>query len=150
MVMLYYPTNRAPLLGLPGPLHGSGGWLNRSTVEAFQSYAALCYRGLGPWVSYWITINEPNRWVDAYKSGEEQPIASCWPTLRPGGSMRGNISANREDVSLALHADWVEPANPFPESHATATQRFLLFELGRFLDPLLGRARVLVSWMEST
>ncbi|XP_052342941.1 beta-klotho-like [Oncorhynchus keta] len=47
MVILYYPTNRAPLLGLPGPVHGSRGWLNRSTVEAFQSYPLLQGWALG-------------------------------------------------------------------------------------------------------
>ncbi len=41
-------------------------------------------------------------------------------------------------VSLALHADWVEPANPFLESHKSAQQQFLDFEVGRFLDPLIG------------
>ncbi|KAK6298359.1 hypothetical protein J4Q44_G00314140 [Coregonus suidteri] len=142
MVTLYYPTNRVPLLGLPGPLHGSGGWLNGSTVEAFQSYAALCYRELGPWVSYWITINEPNRLVDAYKSGEEQHLAAHNLLLAHAKVWRlyerEYLSQQGGLVSLALHADWAEPANPFLESHATATQRFLLFELGRFLDPLLG------------
>ena len=44
-------------------------------------------------------------------------------------------------VSMALHADWVQPANPFLESHAEAAQRLLLFELGRFLDPILDAAR---------
>ena len=47
VVTLYYPTHRAPFLGLPEPLHASGGWLNQSTVDAFQEYAALCYRELG-------------------------------------------------------------------------------------------------------
>ncbi|XP_070959526.1 beta-klotho [Oncorhynchus clarkii lewisi] len=142
VVTLYYPTNRVPLLGLPGPLHASGGWLNQSTVEAFQRYAALCYRELGPWVSYWITINEPNRLVDAYKIGEEQHLAAHNLLLAHAKAWRlyerEYLSQQGGLVSLALHADWVEPANPFLESHATAAQRFLLFELGRFLDPLLG------------
>lgn len=142
VVTLYYPTNRVPLLGLPSPLHASGGWLNQSTVEAFQRYAALCYRELGPWVSYWITINEPNRLVDAYKIGEEQHLAAHNLLLAHARAFRlyerEYLSQQGGLVSLALHADWVEPANPFLESHATAAQRFLLFELGRFLDPLLG------------
>lgn len=51
---------------------------------------------------------------------------------------REHSSHWRALVSLALHADWAEPANPFLDSHTAAAQRFLLFELGRFLDPLLG------------
>ncbi|XP_067104307.1 beta-klotho [Osmerus mordax] len=145
MITLYYPTQRAPNLGLPGKLHASGGWLNQSTVEAFQEYAALCYRELGPWVHYWITINEPNRLVDVYLSGEEQHLAAHNLLLAHAKAWRlyekEHSSQQGALVSLALHADWAEPANPFLESHIASTQRFLLFELGRFLDPLLGGAR---------
>lgn len=139
---LYYPTHRSPNLGLPEPLHASGGWLNNSTVEAFQEYAALCYQQLGNWVRYWITINEPNRLVDIYFNGKEKhhavhnlllAHAKAWRLYE-----REYYNQHRAMVSLALHADWVEPANPFLDSHTAAAQRFLLFELGRFLDPLLG------------
>ncbi|KAM3867117.1 beta-klotho [Diretmus argenteus] len=141
VITLYYPTHRAPHMGLPGPLHASGGWLNQSTVEAFQEYAALCYQELGSWVRYWITVNEPNRLVDVYSSGKEQHQAAhnlllahakAWRLYeREYSSQQGGL------VSLALHADWAEPANPFLVSHTAAAQRLLLFELGRFLDPLL-------------
>lgn len=142
VVILYYPTHRAPNLGLPGPLHASGSWLNYSTVETFQDYAALCYQHLGSLVPYWITINEPNRLVDVYSSGKEKHQAAhnlllahakAWRLYeREHSSQQGAL------VSLALHADWAEPANPFLDLHTAAAQRFLLFELGRFLDPLLG------------
>ncbi|KAM4621854.1 beta-klotho [Polymixia lowei] len=142
VVILYYPTHRASFLGMPGPLHASGGWLNQSTVEAFQDYAALCYGELGSWVRYWITVNEPNRLVDVYSDSREQHQAAhnlllahakAWRLYeRKHSSQQGAL------VSLALHADWAEPANPFLESHTAAARRFLLFELGRFLDPLLG------------
>lgn len=141
-VILYYPTHRAPNLGLPGPLHASGGWLNHSTVEAFQKYSALCYQQLGSWVPYWITINEPNRLVDVYSSAIEKHQAAHNLLLAHAKAWRlyerEHSSQQRALVSLALHADWAEPANPFLDSHTAAAQRFLLFELGRFLDPLLG------------
>ncbi|XP_044060721.1 beta-klotho [Siniperca chuatsi] len=142
VVIIYYPTHRAPNLGLPGPLHASGGWLNYSTVEAFQEYAALCYQQLGSWVPYWITINEPNRLIDVYSSGKEKHQAAHNLLLAHAKAWRlyerEHSSQQRALVSLALHADWAEPANPFLDSHTAAAQRFLLFELGRFLDPLLG------------
>lgn len=141
MVILYYPTHRANL-GLPAPLHGAGAWLSPSTVEAFQVYAALCYQQLGPWVSYWITINEPNRLVDVYSSNQDIHQAAHNLLLAHAKAWRvyqrqhyGQWGAL---VSLALHADWAVPANPFLSSHKEAAHRFLLFELGRFLDPLLG------------
>ena len=127
---------------MPGPLYASGGWLNYSTVEAFQEYASLCYQQLGPWVPYWITINEPNRLVDVYSSWNEThrtahnlllAHAKAWRLYE-----REYASQQKGLVSLALHADWAEPANPFLDSHTAAAQRFLLFELGRFFDPLLG------------
>lgn len=141
IITLYYPTDKAPNLGMPAPLHASGGWLNYSTVEAFQEYAALCYQELGSWVRYWITINEPNRLVDIYSNGKEKhqsahnlllAHAKAWRLYE-----REHSSQNRALISLALHADWAEPANSFLDSHTEAAQRFLLFELGRFLDPLL-------------
>ncbi|TDH07710.1 hypothetical protein EPR50_G00108310 [Perca flavescens] len=141
VVILYYPTHRANL-GMPGPLHASGGWLNYSTVEAFQEYAALCYKQLGSWVPYWITFNEPNRLVDVYSSGKEKHRAAHNLLLAHAKAWRlyerEHSSQQRALVSLALHADWAKPANPFLDSHKAAAQRFLLFELGRFLDPLLG------------
>lgn len=141
IVVLYYPTKRAPNLGLPGPLHNSGGWLNYSTVEAFQTYAGLCYQELGSYVQYWITVNEPNRLCDSFSSGKERHQAAHNLLLAHAKAWRlqqREYSSQRAMVSLALHADWAEPANPYLESHSAATQRFLLFEIGQFLDPLLG------------
>ncbi|MED6234924.1 hypothetical protein ATANTOWER_008341 [Ataeniobius toweri] len=141
MVIMYYPSHRAPYLGLPGPLHASGGWMSYGTVEAFQEYAALCYQELGTWVQNWITINEPNRIIDIYSNMERHQAAhnlllahaKAWRLHE-----REYFAEQRALVSLALHADWAKPANPFLESHTVAAERFLLFELGRFLDPLLG------------
>ncbi|XP_031600522.1 beta-klotho [Oreochromis aureus] len=145
LVVIYYPTHRSPNLGLPMPLHASGGWLNYSTVNAFQEYAALCYQELGPWVQNWITINEPNRLVDVYSSGEDKHLAAHNLLLAHAKAWRlyekEHYGQQQGLVSLALHADWAKPANPFLESHTLAAERFLLFELGRFLDPLLGTRR---------
>ncbi|XP_028316351.1 beta-klotho [Gouania willdenowi] len=140
VVIIYYPKHQALNMGLPVQLYQSGGWLNESTVEAFQQYAELCYQELGTWVQYWITINEPNRLADIYTKGKHQAShnllmahAKAWRLYE-----RKFYSQQRAKVSLALHADWAIPANFFLESHTTAAERFLLFELGRFLDPLIG------------
>ncbi|KAM9375997.1 beta-klotho [Pholidichthys leucotaenia] len=142
LVILYYPTHKAPNLGIPEKLQASGGWLNYSTVEAFQQYAALCYQELGTWVQYWITINEPNRLVDIYLNVKEKQQAAHNLLLAHAKAWRlykrEHYTQQQALVSLALHADWAIPANPFLKSHTAATERFLLFEFGRFLDPLLG------------
>ncbi|KAJ8385159.1 hypothetical protein AAFF_G00192100 [Aldrovandia affinis] len=141
MVTLYFPTHHPPLWGLPAPLHSAGGWLNRSTVEAFLDYCKLCFRELGPWVPLWITINEPNRLSQAYNASDPYKAAhhlilahtAAWRLYdREFRAQQGAL------VSFSLHADWAEPANPFLETDAIATQRFLLFELACFLDPFLG------------
>uniref|UniRef100_A0A8C6U3A0 Klotho beta n=1 Tax=Neogobius melanostomus TaxID=47308 RepID=A0A8C6U3A0_9GOBI len=142
VVILYYPSHSAPNWSLPASLHAPGGWLNYSTVEAFRDYASLCYKELGVWVQYWITINEPNRLIDVYNSGNDRHKAAHNLLLAHTKAWRlyerKYLHQQRGLVSLALHADWAEPANPFLQSHIEAAQRFLVFELARFLDPLLG------------
>ncbi|XP_018601697.2 beta-klotho [Scleropages formosus] len=144
MVTLYYPTHHAPLLGLPASVHSGGGWLNRSTVEAFREYAELCFRELGPWVPFWITVNEPNRLSQAY-DGSDPYLAAHHLILAHVAAWRLYDREFRRQqgalVSFSLHADWAEAANPFVESHRVAAERFLLFELACFLDPLLGAWR---------
>jgi beta-glucosidase len=41
------------------PLWVKGGWENRETVRAFEDYAKVVFKELGPKVPYWATQNEP-------------------------------------------------------------------------------------------
>ena len=45
---------------LPQALEDDGGWLNRATIEAFASYAALLGRRFGDRVASWVPMNDPN------------------------------------------------------------------------------------------
>lgn len=143
VVTLYHPSYRSPSLGVPAPLHANSGWRNHSTVEAFVKYATLCFHEFGALVPVWITINEPNRLTEMYGGSVEDRRTVVRHTLLAHAKawhiyhkhFRQRHGAN---VSLALHANWVEPANPFLESHKVAARHFLRFELGRFLDPLIG------------
>jgi beta-glucosidase len=49
---------------LPQPLEDAGGWLERSTAEAFADYAMVVHDRLGDRVDLWATHNEP--WCAAY------------------------------------------------------------------------------------
>lgn len=139
VVTLYYPTHSS--LGLPGTLLQHGGWLNQSTVHAFRSYAELCFQEFGDLVKFWITINEPNRFGDIYNSSSNATYqaahnlliahALAWHTYD-----KRYRSFQHGQVSLALHSDWAEPANPFIDSHWKAAERFLQFEIAWFLDPI--------------
>ncbi len=44
---------------LPQPLQEQGGWTNRATSEAFETYAEVCFKEFSPYVKKWITLNEP-------------------------------------------------------------------------------------------
>ena len=44
---------------LPQALQDAGGWVARSTVDAFSEYAEIVSRKLGDRVKHWITLNEP-------------------------------------------------------------------------------------------
>ncbi len=59
---------------LPQALEDEGGWLERSTVDAFAAYARICFEAFGDRVGTWFTINEP--WVAAtlgYRIGLHAP-----------------------------------------------------------------------------
>lgn len=139
MVTLYHPTQERP--GLPEPLLRDGGWLNPATVRAFEDYAALCFGALGDLVKLWITINEPNRLSDAYgRAGSDAFRAAHHLLLAHARAWRlydrQFRRAQRGALSLALHADWAEPANPYAPAHAEAAERFRQLELAWFADPL--------------
>lgn len=139
MVTLYHPTHSH--LGLPMPLLNSGGWLNTNTVKAFQDYAELCFRELGDLVKLWITINEPNRLSDMYNRTSNDTYRAAHNLMIAHAQVwhlydRQYRPVQHGAVSLSLHCDWAEPANPYVDSHWKAAERFLQFEIAWFADPL--------------
>nr|XP_020641833.1 beta-klotho isoform X1 [Pogona vitticeps] len=139
VVTLYYPTHRS--LGLPGPLLQNGGWLNRSTIQAFRNYAGMCFKELGDLVKFWITINEPNRLSDIYNSSSNDTYLAAHHLLI-AHALAWHVydkqyrSFQYGQISLTLHSDWAEPANPFLDTHWQAAERFLQFQIAWFSDPI--------------
>ncbi|XP_075050898.1 beta-klotho [Mixophyes fleayi] len=141
MLTLYYPTHGS--LSLPGPLLENGGWLNRTIAQAFSDYAQLCFQELGDLVKQWITINELNRLSQHYQYSSNNTYQAVHNALI-AHSMAWHVydkiyrSHQHGHVSLSLHADWAEPANPFLHSHAEAAERFLQFDIAWLAEPIFG------------
>ena len=70
---------------LPQILEDKGGWTERSTAEAFATYAEVCFRQLGDLIQNWINLNEP--WCSAYL-----------------GYATGNHAPGLKDEKLAVRA----------------------------------------------
>jgi len=102
---------------LPQTLEDEGGWVARSTAEAFVEYTEAISKALGDRVKNWITFNEPacSAWL-GYDNGEHAPgikdlskaipashhllLAHGWavPVIR-----RNSMGA---EVGMALNSNW--------------------------------------------
>ncbi|XP_029419437.1 beta-klotho isoform X3 [Nannospalax galili] len=96
---------------------------------------------LGDLVKLWVTINEPNRLSDIYNRTSNDTYQAAHNLLIAHARVwhlydRQYRLTQRGAVSLSLHSDWAEPANPYVDSHWKAAERFLQFEIAWFADPL--------------
>jgi len=95
-------------------LSNSGGWENEEVVEHFLKYTRKIVETLKDYVSYWITINEPNIYAfNGYLLGQFPPgkrnISTCVRVL--GNMVRGHAAAYHAihevqptaRVGIALH-----------------------------------------------
>ena len=58
----------------PSTLFQKGGWLERDSASWFSEYAAIMAKRLGDRVTHWITLNEPQVYIDlGHKSGIHAP-----------------------------------------------------------------------------
>lgn len=131
---------------LPQDLEDAGGWVRRSTVDAFAEYADVVSRRLGDRVKRWITHNEP--WcasVLGYAQGEHAPGRRSWPDalaaahhlLLSHGRAVPVLRSNAPGalVGITLNNACCEPASPSAADRDAARQ--FDGELNRwFLDPL--------------
>ncbi len=134
---------------LPQALQDEGGWLERSTSEAFVNYADVASRALGDRIKHWTTFNEP--WCSSflsYEYGEHAPgehdlgkavqvthhllLAHGWSV----NVLRKNSPGAQ--VGIVLNPSWSQPA-----SASQADYRAFTYHDGHFnrwfLDPLYGR-----------
>jgi beta-glucosidase len=134
---------------LPQALQDGGGWVARSTVEAFTDYTAVVAERLGDRVSHWATINEP--WVVAqlghalgvHAPGLTEPRAG-WAAahhllLAHGRAVRVLREAVPDaEVGIVLNLSPVVARSAHPADVAAATLTDGTHNRW-FLDPLAGR-----------
>lgn len=144
---------------LPQALEDEGGWLNRSTIDAFEGFAGVVADRLGGRVEHWATINEP--WVAAtfgYEVGIHAPgrtgaglEAAHHLMVAHGRAVRAIRSrAPGASVGIVLNL-W--PQTPATESAADAEAARLGDGVVNrwYLDPLTGRGypEDVVAYLES-
>lgn len=134
---------------LPQALQDEGGWLERSTTQAFADYAAVMAKALGDRVKYWITHNEPTVVASAgYQYGCHPPgikdfsaaLRVCHHLLLSHGLAVPALCRYSKDpeVGITLTCNPAEPATDSPEDYA-AYRAFDGYANRWLLDPLYGR-----------
>lgn len=134
---------------LPQALYDEGGWLVRSTAEAFADYAEAAVSRLGDRVEHWVTFNEP--WVIAnngHRFGTHAPGHTnrdeVWPVshhlyLAHGlAVLRMRAAAPGAEIGIVLNLEPQHPASDHPADRA-ATVLADGYWNRWYLDPLAGR-----------
>jgi beta-glucosidase len=132
---------------LPAALEAEGGWLARSTADAFAEYSALVADRLGDRVALWLTHNEP--WCQAflgYENGYFAPgkrdisqalLAAHHLLVSHGLSVQALRSRVRAPVGMAPNFMPAHPASSAPADVAAAERQDGYFNRW-FIEPALG------------
>ncbi|HTV24741.1 MAG TPA: GH1 family beta-glucosidase [Polyangiaceae bacterium] len=132
---------------LPAALEDEGGWLSRSTAEAFAEYSAVVADRLGDRVALWLTHNEP--WCQAFLGYEialfapgkrdfsQALLAAHHLLVSHGLSVQALRSRVRTPIGIAPN---FMPAHPFSDDPAdvAAAERQDGYFNRWFIEPVLG------------
>ena len=131
---------------LPQSLQEKGGWVNRTTAEAFAGYVEFVVARLGDRVSTWVTLNEP--YVSAshgYVSGEHAPghtslaegFAAAHHLLLGHGLAMERIRSVAPDADVGITLNFT-PAEPATGSDADASLTAVTngWENEWYIDPI--------------
>jgi beta-glucosidase len=132
---------------LPSALEAEGGWLSRSTAQAFAEYSAVVARRLGDRVALWLTHNEP--WCQAFlgyqtglfapgKRDMSQALTCAHHLLVSHGlAVQALRSHVHTPVGIAPNFMPAHPASDSPEDVAAARRQDGYFNRW-FIEPVLG------------
>lgn len=132
---------------LPAALGERGGWEDKSTIDAFLTYAERCFRLYGDRVAHWSTLNEPG-WstLNGYVTGLHPPcrhdyraaiqVAHNLLVAHARAVQRFRASGAVGEIGIALNLSPIHPASDDPADRAAA--RLADGILNRwFLEPVL-------------
>lgn len=145
VVALWRPAALRP--GLPAPLAAHGAWENPHIAPAFAEYAGLCFKALGSHVKLWVTASEPYTRNLTYRAGHNLLRAHALAWRLYDQQFRRSQGGR---VSIALQADWVEPACPLSPRDKEVAERVLEFDIGWLAEPIFGSGdypRVMRDWL---
>ncbi|XP_066152271.1 myrosinase 1-like isoform X2 [Euwallacea fornicatus] len=135
---------------MPEYIFKLGGLLNPEFVNYFEDYARLLYQLYGPYVKYWITINEPSLiCTNGYEYGIVAPglkligdgIYQCSYILLKSHARAYRIydkefkSKYNGQVGIVINFDWAEPTSNH-ELDIAAQERHIQFNLGWWANPI--------------
>lgn len=132
---------------LPSALEAEGGWLARSTAEAFAEYSAVVADRLGDRVALWLTHNEP--WCQAFLGYEialfapgkrdmsQALLAAHHLLVSHGLSVQALRSRVRTPVGIAPNFMPAHPASTSAADVAAAARQDGYFNRW-FIEPVLG------------
>jgi beta-glucosidase len=134
---------------LPQTLEDSGGWAERSIVNAFEEYAGVCFKELGDLVDQWITINEPfcvaylgylyGTQAPGHRDLQKALNAAHHVNLAHGLAVK---AYRKTGLTAPIGIVW-NPSTPRPASAGAADKRAVkiarAFETEVFIFPCLGK-----------
>merc|ERR1712013_945498 len=128
------------------------GWLNEDIAVWFEEYAKVCFREYGDRVKFWITLNEPAvTAVNGHGTGEHAPgmkgpgnytYTAAHNQIRAHAravqAYRSSFSEQNGKIGITLSVGWKEPEDPTDETHKTASETAMMFDMGWYTEPILG------------
>uniref|UniRef100_A0A3Q4HA76 beta-glucosidase n=1 Tax=Neolamprologus brichardi TaxID=32507 RepID=A0A3Q4HA76_NEOBR len=136
---------------LPEALQKVNGWESAEMIDIFNDYCDFCFATFGDRVKFWITLNQPQTiaW-SGYGLGNMPPNVVD-PGYRPYIVAHNLIKAHAKAyhtyddkyrqsqgglISIALNADWFEPADVNVVREVVTADRAMQFQLGWFAHPI--------------
>ncbi|XP_066253619.1 myrosinase 1-like [Euwallacea similis] len=136
---------------LPQHLEDLGGWLNPEMADYFGDYARIVFKNLGPYIKYWVTINEPGTTCNCgYGQGVHAPgkfligegVYQCAYVQLKAHAKAYHIydeefrEKQKGKVTINSAGSWFYPKDPDNPLDVMAAERTFEFNPGLYANPV--------------